>query len=58
MGLDKNKIEEQIYKLKKIQENIHAILYALEENRQRMKENFGYAAGRFECSFRYVEWSY
>ena len=38
MGLDKNKIEEQIYKLKKIQENIHAILYALEENRQRMKE--------------------
>lgn len=33
MGLDKNKVEEQIYKLKKIQENIHAILYALEENR-------------------------
>ncbi len=38
MGLDKNKIEEQIYKLKKIQENIRAILYALEESRQRMKE--------------------
>ena len=38
MGLDKNKIEEQIYKLKKIQENIRAILYELEENRQRMKE--------------------
>lgn len=58
MGLDKNKIEEQIYKLKKIQENIHAILYALEENRQRMKEILDMLQAGFECSFRYVEWSY
>ena len=37
MGLDRNKIEEQLSKLKGLQENICAILWALEENGQRMK---------------------
>lgn len=37
MGLDRNKIEEQLSKLKGLQKNICAILWALEENGQRMK---------------------
>ena len=38
MGLDRNKIEEQLSKLKGLQEKICAILWALEENGQRMKK--------------------